>query len=86
MIKAGESRRNFFKKAAVAAGLVGAAAWLGKFISTRADSIGEINGKNANDLARQKKAWLQKQFVAMTDNEKQQMLDDILNVHNKDHA
>jgi len=86
MIKADKSKRTFFKKAAAAVGFVAAANYLGNLISARSNSIQQINDSSANDANKQKKAWLQKQLVTMTDNDKKQMLDEILDNHNKNHA
>ena len=83
MTKADKSKRTFFKKVAAAAGFVSAAGYLGNLISARSNSIQAINNNSANDVKKQKKAWLQKQMVAMTDYEKKQMLDEILDIHNK---
>lgn len=84
--KANGSRRQFFKKVAVAAGWAGAAAFVGKFISTRTDLTEEINKKRATDLAMQKELWLQKRFVPMTEKDKQRMLNQILDAHNEEHT
>ena len=86
MINTDKTKRNFFKKAAVAVGFVAAANYLGKFLIARSNSIHAINDNSANDVNKQKNAWLQKQFSPMTDNDKKQMLDEILDSHNKNHA
>jgi hypothetical protein len=86
MIKADKSKRTFFKKMAAAVGFVAAAGYLSNLMSGRANSIRAINDNSANDVSLQKKAWLQKQWVPMTDNEKKQMLDEILDSHNKNNA
>ena len=86
MIKADKSKRTFFKKVATAVGFVATAGYFSKLISGRANSIHEINNKSSNDVNLQKKAWLQKQMIPMTDIEKKQMLDEILDSHNKHHA
>jgi hypothetical protein len=83
MTKADKSKRTFFKKVAAAVGFVSASGYLSNLISTRTDSIQLINDNSANDVKKQKNAWLQKQMVAMTDDEKKQMLDEILDSHNK---
>ena len=84
MIRADKSKRSFFKKAIAAVGFVAAANYLGKFMIARSNSIQQINDVSANDVNKQKKAWLQKQMVTMTDNDKKQMLDEILDSHNQD--
>lgn len=86
MIKSDKSKRSFFKKVAAAVGFVAAAGYLGKLMSGRVNSIRAINDNSANDVNMQKKAWLQKQLVPMTDNDKKQMLDGILDIHNRYHA
>ena len=86
MIKADNSKRTFFKKVAAAVGFVAAANYLSKWMVARSNSIHEINNNSTNDVNMQKKAWLQKQMVPMTDNEKKQMLDEILDSHNKNNA
>jgi hypothetical protein len=86
MIKADKSKRSFFKKVSAAVGFVAAAGYLGNLISARTNSIHEINDNSANDVNKQKRTWLRKQMVAMTDNDKKKMLDEILDSHNKNHA
>ena len=86
MIKADKSKRTFFKKAAAAVGFVAAANYLSKFMIARSNSVHAINDNSANDVNKQKNAWLQKQFAPMTDNDKKQMLDEILDSHNKYHT
>ena len=90
MIRADKSKRSFFKKAIAAVGFVAAANYLGKFMIARSNSIQQINDVSANDVNKQKNAWLQKEFSPMTNNDKKQMLDEILASHNdsnnKNHA
>ena len=86
MTKTDKTKRSFFKKAAAAVGFVAAANYLGKFMIARSNSIHAINDNSTNDVNKQKNAWLQKEFAPMTDNDKKQMLDEILDSHNKDHA
>ena len=86
MIKADKSKRSFLNKVAAAVGFVAAAGYLGNLMAARSNSVHEINDKSANDVNKQKRAWLQKQMVPMTDNDKKQMLDEILDIHNKYHA
>ena len=83
MTKADKSKRSFFKKAAATVGFVSASGYLGNLISARTNSIQLINDNSANDVKKQKNAWLQKQMVVMTDNEKAQMLNEILDIHNE---
>ena len=84
MMKTDKTKRRFFKKAAAAVGFVAAANYLSKFMIARSNSIHAINDNSANDVNKQKNAWLQKQFSPMTDNDKKQMLDEIIDSHNLD--
>lgn len=84
MTNTDKTKRSFFKKVAAAVGFVAAVNYLGKLMITRSNSINAINNHRANDLNKQKSAWLQKQFVPMTDNDKKQMLDEILDSHDED--
>lgn len=83
MSKADKSKRTFFKMVAAAVGFVSVSGYLSKLMSAHNNSIQAINENSANDVNKQKKVWQQKQWVAMTDNDKKQMLDEILNSHNK---
>ena len=86
-MKADKSKRTFFKKVAATVGFIAAAGgYLSNLMSGRANSIHEINNKSANDENMQKKVWLQKQLVLMTDDDKKQMLDEIIDNHKKYHA
>jgi len=86
MNKKDNSKRTFLKKAAAALGVVAAADYTSALISARSDSTKEANANYVKDVDLQEKAWLQKQLVLMSDNEKTQMLDEILNIQNRDHA
>ena len=86
MVKADKSKRTFFKKVAAAVGFVSASGYLSKLMVGHTNSIDKINENSTNDVKKQKKAWSQKQMVAMTDNEKKQMLDEILDLHKNNHA
>ena len=86
MIESDKSKRTFFKKVTAAVGFVAAAGYLSKLITGHTNSIQVINDNSANEINKQKKAWLQKQWVPMTDNDKKQMLDELLDIHNKHHA
>lgn len=83
MTKADKSKRTFFKKVAAAAGFVSAAGYLGNLMSTRSNPIQAINENSERDAIKQKQAWLQKKWVPMSDNDKKQMLDELLDIHNK---
>lgn len=83
MIKENNSRRAFFRKAAAAVGVVAAAGYTSTLISAPSDSTNGESEKYANDAISQEKALSQKQLVLMTDNEKKQMLDEMLGGYNK---
>jgi uncharacterized protein with von Willebrand factor type A (vWA) domain len=83
MFKADKSKRTFFKKVTAAVGFVAAGNYLSKLMVARSNSIQQINDKSAKDVNRQKMAWMQKKLEPMTDNDKKQMLDEILDSHNK---
>ena len=78
------SRRSFFKRAAAAVGVVAAAGYTGKLISRATESPGDAGAKNAADVAAQEKAVKANQLVMMSDDEKQQRLDDLLNIHREE--
>ena len=80
------SRRSFFKAAAAAVGVVAAAGYTGKVISGSIASNGDANAKYAADEAAQAKAVKENQLVVMTDAEKQQRLEDLLNIHRQETA
>ena len=86
MTKADNSKRTFFKKVAAAVGFVSTSGYLGNLIAARSNSKQAINENSEADVIKQKKAWLQKQWVPMTDSDKKQMLDEILKIHSKSEA
>jgi hypothetical protein len=75
------SRRSFFKKAAAAAGVVAAAGYTTNLISRSSATNNNAGAKYAADLALQEKAIMGNQLVQMTDDEKKQRLDVLLNCH-----
>jgi len=81
MIKEENSRRSFFKRAAAAVGVVAAAAGTKNLISASIASADGANTKYAVDVAMQEKAVKANQLVVMTDDEKKQRLDELLNCH-----
>lgn len=93
MSKPDKSKRSFFKKAVATGGFFSAAGYLGNLLSARLIAIDKkvnnrkfsdkINENSVSDVDMQQRTWLRKQWVPMTDNDKRQMLDEILNVHNK---
>ena len=78
MIETDKSKRGFFKKMAAVVGFFATAGAFSKLISQRTNPINEINDKHARDIDTQKKAWMQRQLVLMTSDEKKQMLDELL--------
>ena len=87
MINEDNSRRGFLKKAAAAVGVVAAAGVTAKtLISAPSDSVSSESAKYVNDGHLQQKVMSQKQYVLMTDNEKEQMLNEILSNHYKELA
>lgn len=87
MVREDNSRRAFFKKAAAAVGVVAAVGVTAKtLVSAPSDSSGKERAKYANEDALQEKVMSRKQSVLMTDNEKKQMLDEILNNYHKELA
>lgn len=78
------SRRSFFKKAAAAAGVVVAAGYTGKLISRSAASTDGACAKYAADVEAQAKAVKGNQLVVMTDEEKQQRLDELLDFNRQE--
>jgi anaerobic selenocysteine-containing dehydrogenase len=81
MIKEENSRRSFFKRAAAAMGVVAAAAGTKHLISASSASADGASAKYAADVAMQEKAVKANQLVVMTDDEKIQRLDELLNCH-----
>jgi len=81
MIKEENSRRSFFKRAAAAMGVVAAAAGTKNLISASSASADGASAKYAVDVAMQEKAVKANQLVVMTDDEKKQRLDELLNCH-----
>ncbi len=86
MIKENNSRRAFFKKAAAAVGVVAAADYTKTLISSHTDSANDVSEKYASDVNMQKSVMSKKQFVLMTDNEKNQRLAELLSNNHKDSA
>jgi hypothetical protein len=81
VIKEVNSRRSFFKKAAAAVGVVAAAGYTTTLISKSSASTNDASAKYAADVALQEKAVMANPLVLMTDDEKKQRLDALLNCH-----
>ncbi|MBI3902397.1 MAG: twin-arginine translocation signal domain-containing protein [Nitrosomonadales bacterium] len=75
------SRRSFFKKAAAAVGVVAAAGATKTLIAPSCTSSDEACAKYAADIATQEKAVTGNGLIVMTDDEKRQRLDQLLNCH-----
>lgn len=75
------SRRSFFKKAVAAAGVVATAGYASTLISKPSASNGNASAKYAADVALQGKAVAENQLIMMTDDEKKQRLNELLNCH-----
>jgi len=86
MNKEVNSRRTFFKKAAAAVGVVAAADYTKTLISSPSGSTNNGSEKYASDVNIQGKILSKKQLVLMTDNEKKQMIEELLNNYHKDIA
>jgi hypothetical protein len=80
------SRRSFFKKVAAAVGVVAAAGYTKNLISASSESNSSACAKYAADVDSQEKAVKANQLVVMTDEEKKQRLDDLLNFHRQEIA
>ena len=86
MIREENPRRSFFKKAAAAVGVIAAAAGTKNLISASSASAAGASEKYAADVASQERAVKGNQLVLMTDAEKKQRLDDLLNFHRQEIA
>lgn len=81
------SRRMFFRGAAAVVGAVTTAGVTKVAVDAAADSEKEkVRAQYAKEALRQERAMLQKKFVVMSDDEKQRMLDEILDHHHKQTA
>jgi len=80
------ARRSFFIRAAAAVGVVAAAGYTKNLISRSSVSNGDASAKYAADVASQAKAVRENQLVVMTDEEKQQRLEDLLDFHRQETA
>jgi hypothetical protein len=81
MVMEDNSRRSFFKKAAAAVGVVAAAGYTKTLISKSSVSTDDASAKYAADVALQETAVTGNQLIVMTDDEKKQRLDELLNSH-----
>ena len=83
MVKEENSRRAFFKKAAAAVGVVAAAGYTTTLIPKPSGSAEDLRAKYADVAIAQEQKLMQAPLVLMTDSEKKQMLDEMLNNYNK---
>lgn len=74
-------RRSFFKRAVAAVGMVAAAGYTKTLISRSSASTHDASTKYAADVALQEKAMMGNPLVLMTDDEKKQRLEVLLNCH-----
>ena len=81
MITEDNSRRSFFKKAVAAAGVVAAAGYTKTLISRSSATSNDASAKYAADVASQAKAVMGNPLILMTDDEKKQRLEELLNCH-----
>lgn len=81
VIKEENSRRSFFKKAAAAVGVVAAAGYTTTLISRSSASTVDAGAKYAADIAAQERAVMGNRLIQMTDDEKKQRLEVLLNCH-----
>ncbi len=84
MNEGGNSRRSFFQKAAAVIGMFAAAGYTTNKISKSTTSdVGET-AKYANDAAMQEQAVMGNRLVLMSESEKSQRLQELLNCHNEE--
>ncbi|HSM99222.1 MAG TPA: hypothetical protein VLS47_09435 [Gallionella sp.] len=81
VIKEENSRRSFFRKAAAALGVVAAAVYTRTLISRSSAPAGDASAKYAADVALQEKAVTGNRLILMSDDEKKQRLEELLNCH-----
>lgn len=84
MIDENNSRRSFFGKVAAVLGVVAMAGYAKTLISGATTSTAVDSEKYANDERLQNKALMGNRLVVMTDAEKKQRLDELLNCHYKE--
>ncbi|PJC03013.1 MAG: hypothetical protein CO071_00135 [Gallionellales bacterium CG_4_9_14_0_8_um_filter_59_50] len=84
MIDNKNSRRSFLGKAAAAVGVIAAAGYVKTLISGAASPTAGVAEKYTNDATQQEKALMENRLVIMTDAEKTQRLDELLNCHYKE--
>ena len=86
MIKENNPRRTFFKKAAAAVGIATAAGYTKSLISSPPGPAIDGGENHGGDTALQEKALSKQQLVLMTDREKKQLLEELLNNKHEDFA
>lgn len=82
MVKEENSRRTFFKKAAAAVGVVAAAGYTTTLIPKPSGATEDLSAKYAEDAISQEQKLMKAPLVQMSDSEKKQMLDEMLNNYN----
>ncbi|MGA7593777.1 MAG: hypothetical protein WCA64_01160 [Gallionella sp.] len=81
MITEENPRRSFFKKAAAAAGVVAAAGYTMTRISGSSATNDNASAKYAADIASKEKLMMENPLILMTEDEKKQRLEVLLNCH-----
>ena len=84
MVKENNTRRTFFKRAAAAVGIATAAGNTKSLISSPSGSTIDGGDNYAGDAALQEKALSKQQLVLMTDQEKNKLLEVLMNNNHKD--
>jgi len=81
------SKRILFRSAVAIVGAVTTAGVAKTVVDASKDSADQnIKARYAKEALQQERAMLQKKFVVMSEDEKKQMLDEILNSHHKQTA
>ena len=80
-MKEENSRRSFFKKTAAAVGVVAGAGYTISLISRASASTDDASAKYAADVAAQETAVMGNRLILMTDEEKKQRLNDLLDCY-----
>lgn len=80
-MKQDKSKRAFFKKIGAVAGLAAAAGYVKGLVSGAGGTDRKLGYKYVNDAKLQEITWSEGKLVQMTEQEKQDMLNVILNSH-----
>lgn len=85
-MKQDKSKRTFFKKIGAVAGLAAAAGYVKGLVSGAGGTDRKVGYKYANDAKLQEIIWSEGKLVQMSEPEKQDMLNVILNRHKNQHS